>query len=324
VLRSLRIAVLALLAACAPGVSGGGTPDAAPPPPHDGSTTVDAPVTMNCDPNAPDLEGCSCTASSAPHACYPATAMGRHTGACKDGMQTCTSSGEFAKYGPCTGAVTPVGEICNNGIDDSCDGKTDCADPTCATNTVCMSACTSGMTRSCYDGPPNTAGVGSCKMGTQTCTNGNWPTNCPGEVLPQPEDCTAFADKNCNYLPGCFDFSCITSPACNSPCKLTKPGCVCPQGAGDVATCPAGMVGIDIPSGTFGQPDSVECCPCTSDDCGNAVCCAEAVCAGDSRCASYTCTPLPAMCNGTVNFDCDDFPEDCDEPCCPCSTCNNN
>ena len=24
---------------------------------------------------------------------------------------------------------------------------------------------------------------------------------------------------------------------------------------------------------------------------------------------------------GKVNFDCDDFPEDCDEPCCPCSTC---
>ena len=30
---------------------------------------------------------------------------------------------------------------------------------------------------------------------------------------------------------------------------------------------------------------------------------------------------VTASCGGKVNFDCDDFPEDCDEPCCPCSTC---
>ena len=49
--------------------------------------------------------------------------------------------------------------------------------------------------------------------------------------------------------------------------------------------------------------------------------CGEAVCAGSSSCAGLTCKPLPASCNGQVNFDCDDFPEDCDEPCCPCSNC---
>jgi hypothetical protein len=30
---------------------------------------------------------------------------------------------------------------------------------------------------------------------------------------------------------------------------------------------------------------------------------------------------LPASCNGMVDTDCDDFPEDCDEPCCYCSNC---
>ena len=50
-------------------------------------------------------------------------------------------------------------------------------------------------------------------------------------------------------------------------------------------------------------------------------CCAESVCAGNSQCAGLTCKPLPASCNGKVNADCDDFPEDCDEPCCKCTNC---
>jgi hypothetical protein len=46
------------------------------------------------------------------------------------------------------------------------------------------------------------------------------------------------------------------------------------------------------------------------------------VCAGNSACNTVTCTnSLPASCNGMTNADCDDFPEDCDEPCCRCSSC---
>jgi hypothetical protein len=92
---------------------------------------------------------------------------------------------------------------------------------------------------------------------------------------------------------------------------------VCPKGEGDVATCPDGMVGISM--GAF--PGTVECCPCTANDCGNPGCCAESVCAGNSACTGLTCKALPASCMGQVNFDCDDFPEDCDEPCCKCTTC---
>ena len=32
-----------------------------------------------------------------------------------------------------------------------------------------------------------TAGVGTCHGGTQVCTGGAWPTDCPGEVLPAAE-----------------------------------------------------------------------------------------------------------------------------------------
>jgi hypothetical protein len=250
-------------------------------------------------------------------ACWPASApaSARHVGACKDGSQSCTA-GEFGSWGTCSGAVLPTSEVCNNGIDDDCNGKTDCVDPACAMDPAC--GCQDGATRSCYDGPAGTENVGTCKDGTQTCSGGHWPTSCPGEVLPMPENCSDALDHDCNHLPGCLDlFSCATSPACMQQCKVDRTGCVCPQGSGDTATCPAGMVGLT----SNGIPGTVECCPCTANDCSNAVCCAESVCAGNSACAGLTCKPLPPSCNGTVNFDCDDFPEDCDEPCCPCSTC---
>ena len=64
-----------------------------------------------------------------------------------------------------------------------------------------------------------------------------------------------------------------------------------------------------------------QCCPCTAGDCGNAGCCAEAVCLNDAQCSGLVCKPLPSSCMGRVNADCDDFPEDCDEPCCKCTTC---
>jgi hypothetical protein len=155
----------------------------------------------------------------------------------------------------------------------------------------------------------------------QTCMNGQWPSTCTGEVTPQPENCCDALDHNCNGLPGCFDiFSCLTAMCCQESCNMNNvdPGCVCMTGAGDTATCPQGDHYVHkgpIPGGTD------ECCPCTVQDCGNSNCCGEAVCAGNAWCANMTCNPLPASCNGMVSADCDDFPEDCDEPCCECTQC---
>jgi hypothetical protein len=89
-----------------------------------------------------------------------------------------------------------------------------------------------------------------------------------------------------------------------------RSGCVEVAGSGELAMCPGGMVA----TGSL-------CCPCSAGDCGNAVCCDSDVCAGAPACAGVTCGPLPASCGGMVNADCDDFPEDCDEPCCPCRNC---
>lgn len=308
-MRPLLVVALAVLASCGPSnrQHPGGASDAG---------TADAARLISCGSDSGDQQGCGCTGTDS-RACYSGDPSTRGKGICKDGMQTC-SGGEVGTWGTCDGEVLPGSENCTNGIDDNCNGLVDCADPTCATDPACNTGCTAGQTRPCYDGPSGTLGVGACKAGTQTCANGQWPTTCPGEVLPMPEDCSSPSDLNCNYLPGCFDvFACINSPACMQQCATTMPQCVCPMGQGDVATCPEGMVGIT--SGGF--PGTVECCPCTANDCGNAGCCGEAVCAGNSACAGLTCNTLPASCNGQVNFDCDDFPEDCDEPCCKCTSC---
>src|SRR5690349_19327284 len=59
--------------------------------------------------------------------------------------------------------------------------------------------CMPGETVSCYSGPPATEGVGLCKAGTKTCaedSTGFGP--CVGEVLPQPENCAAPEDEDCD------------------------------------------------------------------------------------------------------------------------------
>jgi hypothetical protein len=290
-------------------------------PGSDGSASMpDGARPSSCLPTDPDLSGCDCGMGGMSRSCYPASAdpATRGVGACRDGMQVCMAAGEFSSYGSCTGAVTPVTESCTNQIDDNCDGKIDCADPTCATNPSCGGGCTNGATRPCYDGPMGTLGVGTCAGGMQVCTNGQWPTDCPGEVRPAQEDCTDAKDHDCDHLPGCLDLlDCIFSPACQGNCTNPDNGCVCPMGAGDTATCPEGYIGVD----SNGFPPVTECCPCTAQTCGNPGCCAEPVCAGNQACNGYTCKPLPQMCNGMVNADCDDFPEDCDEPCCKCTNC---
>ena len=201
-------------------------------------------------------------------------------------------------------------------LDDSCDGTVDCDDPTCAGDSHCQGACTDGETRDCYTGNPRTLDVGSCRHGTQTCTGGVWSTDCAGEVLPGPEDCSGPHDVNCNRQSGCFDlFACATSTYCQEHCAdPLMPGCVCPEGTGDVATCPQHTHAVTM--GTLGG--SIQCCPCAASDCGEANCCNEPFCAHNAWCGNLNCRTLPPSCMGRVSADCDDFPEDCDEPCCEC------
>jgi hypothetical protein len=268
-----------------------------------------------CGSDSLDWRGCPCDTVGATRPCFTGDKSNRSVGACKDGSQTCAASGEFKTWGACTGSVLPSKEVCTDSLDHDCNGLVGCKDPSCATDPACNTACTEGAIRDCYTGPAGTLGVGVCKAGKQKCEGGAWTTACVGEVLPGPQNCSDAIDHACNHLPGCLNlFACITDPNCTNKCKMPlDPGCVCQTGDGDTATCPKGMhsTGDPFTGGT-------ECCPCTASDCGQPNCCGEDVCAGNASCGTFTCAPLPASCGGKVSADCDDFPEDCDEPCCEC------
>jgi hypothetical protein len=277
----------------------------------------------NCQTSSLDLTGCDCATIGASRTCYPSSAAPSTAGVppCQTGTQTCESQGELFVFGPCVGAVTPQPANCTGGVNPDCSGKMGCADPACASNPACDTGCTDGQTRPCYTGPAGTDDVGACHDGTQVCVDGGWPSACPGEVLPATENCCAFEDLNCNGLYGCLDFyaGCEFAPCCQIGACATDagPGCSCPQGAGDNQTCPVGTH-IVLVGSNFDQA----CCPCTAADCSDNNCCGNSFCSTASNCAPLNCGPLPGTCNGQVSTDCDDWPEDCDEPCCECSQCD--
>ncbi len=291
------------------GGGGGGADDGTLP---EGSLSV-------CNPLSLDLAGCNCTQPNATRACYDGAPSTRNVGACKDGTQTCVAQGEFATWSKCDGQVLPAPPLCDGTIDTSCNGHVGCSNPLCANTPVCDTGCTDGQTRPCYDGPTGTENRGICHDGLQTCSNGQWNQTCAGEQLPEPINCCDAIDHACNGLPGCLNlFGCITASCCQSSCDAgaVDPGCVCMTGSGDTATCPQGDYYVHK-GPVLGGTD--ECCPCTAANCGVYNCCGEAICANNSACSGMSCRALPASCNGQVSADCDDFPEDCDEPCCECT-----
>lgn len=79
-------------------------------------------------------------------------------------------------------------EICDNGLDDDCDGT---PDDGCA--------CEAGAVQPCFPGPPGRRGVGVCTDGTQLCQmSGTWGA-CEGGIGPQPDVC----DGRDNLCDGC-------------------------------------------------------------------------------------------------------------------------
>lgn len=55
--------------------------------------------------------------------CYEGAQGTQNIGLCHGGMKTCASSG--LAFGPCSGQVTPVAEVCADGLDQNCNGVAD-------------------------------------------------------------------------------------------------------------------------------------------------------------------------------------------------------
>jgi len=103
-------------------------------------------VDDDCDGRADcqDLD-CLLNPACAPMQCMPNTMRGCYDGpagtqnvaACRGGMQTCSSDGR--SWGACVGQLLPTAEStqCMDGVDNDCNGLTDCADPSCTTAPAC-------------------------------------------------------------------------------------------------------------------------------------------------------------------------------------------
>ncbi|MBU49282.1 MAG: hypothetical protein CL920_11345 [Deltaproteobacteria bacterium] len=178
--------------------------------------------------------------------------------ACSEGKQICQK---------CTSNLDCVecGGVCFQGqcqINSKPDG---------GTSTVC----TVGETRECYNGAPETKGVGTCRAGTQTCLAGGTWGQCTGEVTPVIES----YDKKDNDCDGQVDEGIrICQPVGEEiPCypKDVTVGCTLTDAKTNKWTC----VGA-----------------CTT---------GKALCTGQPGVCKLPVTPKVEICNNNIDEDCD-------------------
>jgi len=137
-------------------------------------------------------EGCPCV-GGATQSC------GKNVGICKSGLQLCTGG----YWGLCGGSgyAGPTKEVCEDGLDNNCDGYID-------ENCVCVQ----GDTQDCG------SDIGICKKGWQACYNNVFGSVCNEEIKGGTEICNDNLDNDCDGFLDGEDSNCqVSTPVTTGP-----------------------------------------------------------------------------------------------------------
>ncbi len=177
---------------------------------------------------------------------------GVNEGLCREGVQRCLNG----YWGICLGNyIGPMPEVCDNGLDEDCDGYSD---------ESCI--CEENATQECG------TDVGECEKGSQTCFSSNW-SACYGGKDKVPEICSGKKDEDCDTFVDCDDDSCLTNSLCDGSTPGTKPTCVDNKKN-------QGEQGVDC-----GGP-----CPACEELCGYGKIAKGCLCEGVVRTSGYCCS----------------------------------
>ncbi|MFL5319065.1 MAG: MopE-related protein [Myxococcaceae bacterium] len=244
--------------------------------------------------------------------------------------KVCGPFGRTCVSGQC--ACASATEICNDGIDNDCDGLVDCEDnPPCAAGTACTPGgkqcsggaclCPGGQTAeaTCADGTDNDCDsavdcADSDCAGKACDPNGR---TCQGSACVCPtgatELCADGLDNDCDGFTDCADSDCAQGATCGANGRTCNPSklCSCPFGQSREVSCSDG-----VDNDCDGQVD------CADPDCSGAQCAAngQSFCCGNSCVATTSgndcgycsatcatgrnCSPVPGSSPSVVSCSC--------------------
>ncbi len=230
-----------------------------------------------------------------------------HPEACSDGVDNDCNGLTDCQDPSCAGIPNcgcvpdPGGEKCGNGKDDDCNGLIDCQDPKCAGTPGC--GCTDSESGKCDNGIDDDCdGLIDCDdfdcFYETVCTCKN-----------HPEICDNGVDDNCDLRVDCADPQCTGFAACI---------CV-PPGQPEVCDdkqdndCD-GFVDCADPDCVYSAACATclpeQCSDGIDNDCNNLIDCADPACVHDPA-----CKPKPEICNNWLDDDNDGL-IDCEDPDC--------